>query len=263
MLFQLVGFAITGILAGTLAGLLGIGGGLVTIPCLLFIFSQTDIAPSMLMHLAIGTSLSAMVFNTLSASYSHKRKKAVLLSAVKPMLIGIAAGSFLGATIARMLSSGFLEILFGSFECLVGIRFLLPKKDHIVDTADLPPFWALSGIGFGVATFSTMLGIGGGVLNVPILHHFKVPLKKAIGTASALSFCITTFGAIYYLFLGINAPDTPLSLGYIYLPGFVLVSIFAFSAAPFGVKLAHRLPTKILKRIFGVALLIIGLLMIL
>ncbi|WP_194847422.1 sulfite exporter TauE/SafE family protein [Candidatus Neptunochlamydia vexilliferae] len=260
---QLIGFAITGVLAGTLAGLLGIGGGLVTIPCLLFIFSRADIAPSMLMHLAIGTSLSAMVFNTLSASYSHKRKKGVLFAAVKPMLLGIAVGALLGVTIARMLSSQFLEILFGAFECLVGIRFLIPKKEHYVDTANLPPFWALSGIGFGVATFSTMLGIGGGILNVPILHHFKVPLKKAIGTASALSFCITTFGAIYYLFLGFNAPETSYSMGYIYLPAFFLVAVFALCFAPLGVKLAHRLPAGVLKKIFGVALVVIGLSMIL
>lgn len=257
MTFEIISFAFVGILAGLLSGLLGIGGGVVTIPLLLLIFKFLGIPSSTMMHLAIGTSLAAMVFNTLSSSTAHYRKGAVLFHIVKPMALGVVVGALVGATIARFASSSFLQIFFGCFELLLGIRFLLPEP-KIIKEKKLPSFWGLSCISLGVATLSTMLGVGGGIVNVPILTHFNVPVKKAIGTSSALSFLISLFGALFFLLMGMRSSHVHESVGYLYLPAFVIISIVSFFVAPYGAKLTHRLQTKILKRIFGLALLAAG-----
>ncbi len=261
MTFEVIGFVIIGVIAGLLSGLLGIGAGVITIPCLLLIFNKIGIPPLAIMHLAIGTSLAAMVFNTLSASYSHYKREAILFNIVKPMGMGIVIGALFGAIIARFLSSYFLQILFGIFETLLGIRYLLPKP-KITKEKKLPAFWTLSTIAVAVTTFSTMLGIGGGMINVPILTHFNVPMKKAIGTSAALSFLISLFGATFFLFIGVHTIKVHESIGYLYLPAFIIISIISFFAAPYGAKLAHRLKTIVLKKIFGLALLAAGLIVI-
>jgi len=258
---EIIGFVAIGIAAGMLAGLLGIGGGIVTIPCLILTFHYLHIPPSMMMHLAIGTSLASMVFNSLSSLYSHHRKKGVIFSVVKPMALGVIVGSFVGAYIAKLLPSHFLQIFFGVFECLLGLRFLLPEA-KIKKKRSMPGFFGLSGIALGVSTLSTMLGIGGGLINVPVLTHYHVPMKKAIGTSSALSFLISLTGAMFFLAMGIQDTHYPYTYGFIYIPAFIVISIVAFFAAPWGVKLAHLLPTDILRRVFGVVLVLAGLSMI-
>lgn len=257
MILEIFSFAVIGVLAGVLSGLLGISGGVVTIPCLLLVFGLTKIPSSAIMHLAIGTSLAAMVFNTLSASYAHYKKEAVLFYIVKPMAIGIVMGAMIGVTIAQNLSSHFLQLLFGGFELLLGIRYFLPEKKYKTERT-LPPFWGLSAISLGVSTISTMLGIGGGIINVPILTHFHVSIKQAIGTSAVLSFLTSVFGGAFFLFGGLHKSPTDEAIGYLYLPAFIIIGIISFFSAPYGVKLAHRLPIKILRRIFGIALFITG-----
>ncbi len=261
MTFEIISFGIIGILAGLLSGLLGIGGGVVTIPCLIVVFMTLGIPSSDIMHLAIGTSLAAMVFNTLSASYSHYKKEAILFNIVKPMSLGVVVGTLLGAIIAHFLSSHFLKIFFGIFEALLGIRYLLPEP-KVIKEKPLPSFWGLSILSIGITTLSTMLGVGGGIINVPVLTHYNIPVKKAIGTSSALSFLISFFGAVFFLFMGMHSVHVHESIGYLYLPAFFVISVISFFTAPYGAKLTHRLPTKILKKIFGIVLLAAGAIMI-
>lgn len=261
MTLEIISFAFVGILAGLLSGLLGIGGGMVTIPLLLVIFKMIGIPMASVMHLAIGTSLATMVFNTLSSSYAHYKKDAILFHIVKPMALGVVVGAFLGAIIASFASSYFLQIFFGCFELLLGIRYLLPEpKIHKEKT--IPRFWGLSTISLCVTTLSTMLGLGGGIVNVPILTHFSVPVKKAIGTSSALSFLISLFGAIFFLLMGMHSTRVDDTVGYLYIPVFIIISVISFFVAPYGAKLAHRLHTSILKKIFGIALIAAGATMI-
>lgn len=261
MTIEIISFALVGILAGLLSGLLGIGGGVVTIPLLLVIFKMIGVPMGAIMHLAIGTSLAAMVFNTLSSSYAHYKKEAILFHIVKPMTLGVIVGAFLGAMIARFASSHFLQIFFGCFELLLGIRYLLPEP-KIQKERTIPRFWGLSIIALCVTTLSTMLGVGGGIVNVPILTHFSVPVKKAIGTSSALSFLISLFGAVFFLLMGMHTTRADDTVGYLYIPAFLIISIISFFVAPYGAKLAHRLHTSILKRIFGVALIAAGAIMV-
>jgi uncharacterized membrane protein YfcA len=240
---------------------LGIGGGAVTIPLLIIIFKVIGIPANTMMHLAIGTSLAAMVFNTLSSGYAHYKKEAVLFHILKPMTLGVIVGAFLGAIIARFASSHFLQLFFASFELLLGIRYLLPEP-KIHKEKKLPPFWGLTTIALFVTTLSTMLGLGGGIINVPILTHFSVPVKKAIGTSAALSFLISLCGALSFLFMGTHTAHSDETVGYLYIPAFLAISVISFFVAPYGAKLAHSLHTSLLKKIFGLALVTTGILMI-
>ncbi|MCB1106989.1 MAG: sulfite exporter TauE/SafE family protein [Chlamydiia bacterium] len=262
MMIEILAFAAVGILAGFSSGLLGIGGGVITVPCLVLILTALGFPKSGVMHVAVGTSLAAMVFNTLSASYTHYIKKGVLFSIVKPMFLGAVFGAIIGATVASFLSSHFLKLLFASFEIILGLRFLLPQK-RVKKERALPSFWILSGISTCVTAISTVLGIGGGMINVPILTHFGLPIKKAIGTSSALSFLISFWGAISFLILGIHASNAPHSIGFLYIPAFLSISIVSFLVAPLGAHLAHHLHGKILQKIFGAVLIATGLIMML
>lgn len=227
MIFGVTAFILVGIVAGLLSGLLGIGGGVVTIPCLILIFKALNLPASSMMHLAIGTSLAAMVFNTLSASYSHYKKESVLFHIVKPMSLGVIGGALVGAIMARFLSSDFLQVFFGIFEALLGIHFLLPER-KVLKERTLPSFWGLSVISLFTSTLSTILGIGGGIINVPILTHFHVPVRKAIGTSAALSFLISLFGAISFLIMGMKKGSTHDTVGYLYMPAFIIIGVVHF-----------------------------------
>lgn len=258
---EIFAFIATGLAAGILAGLLGLGGGVVTIPCLILVFHFLKIPHDLVMHLAIGTSLAAMIFNTLSSFYSHYRRNGVIFDIVKPMALGVIVGSFFGAMIAKVLPGSLLQIIFGIFECLVGLKFLLPQKE-VKHMRKMPKFFGLSVISLFVSTISTMLGVGGGLINVPVLTHYHVSMKKAIGTSSALSFFISLLGAVYFLLLGAGSTEYPGTFGYIFLPAFIVISITALFSAPWGVKLAHSLPTDVLRKVFGVVLMLAGIGMI-
>ncbi len=259
MIFEVLSFLIVGALAGVMSGLLGIGGGIVVIPCLLLIFNIIhDVPPDYTMHLAIGTSLASMVFTTFSAARSHYKKRGIQFSILKSMGIGCALGALLGAYLATVLSSAFLALFFGSFECLIGLFFLFPERKEKHPTP-LPHYTLLMTIGLIISTLSVLLGIGGGLMNVPVLTHFKVPMRRAIGTSSALSFLVALVGGIAFLSMGVTTVKAPESMGFIYLPAFIAISISAFITAPLGVYLAHRLSPSILRRSFGVVLVSAGL----
>src|SRR5262249_1879070 len=162
---------------GIIAGLLGVGGGIITVPTLLIVFHYLDLPHDMMMQFAIGTSLAIMVFTSLMASYSHYKNKAIIFPLVRSMGIGIIIGSVLGAFLAKFLTSYFLQIFFGLFECILGLRFLFPEKKRETDRP-LPHFLTLSMIGCGVSIISTLLGLGGGIFTVPILTYFHVQIKK-------------------------------------------------------------------------------------
>lgn len=263
LIFELIAYTGIGLLAGFLAGLLGISGGIVTVPLLLLIFTWIDFPQAYVMHMAIGTSLAAMVFNTLSATWMHHRKKAVLWKVVQRMTFGIAIGSFLGAMVAHLLSGVVLEVAFGIFACCLGLYMLRGVKLQ-EGMHPLPGSFVLNSIGTGIGFLANILGIGGGIVTVPILMAFKINEKKAIATSSATSVLITFLGAVFYIFLGVSQKVSihHKSIGYLYFPAFIMISVATFFAAPFGAKLTHDLPSKRLRRIFATVLFAVGLIMI-
>ncbi len=170
-------------------------------------------------------------------------------------------GSFLGALIARLLSSVVLEVLFGFFACAIGI-FLLRQRKITPEEKRLPGFFPLTALGAGVACLANILGVGGGIFLVPLFLWYHMNEKKAIGTSIAITFLISLLGAIGYLFFGLGEITTSWSLGFIYLPAFAIIGITSYFAAPYGVELAHKLPTPLLRKIFAVSMIIVGLLMV-
>jgi len=261
LLFSFVLYALVGTTAGIAGGMLGIGGGTITVPALFIIFSMIGLPQAYLMHLSIGTSLASMVINTFSATKAHHAKGSVKWDTVKRMLPGVVMGSLLGGLTAHYLSGIILEIIFGLFALALGLHYLRPLKPH-GDEGKLPGFPLIDLCSGFIAWISNILGIGGGVLTVPYLNAYRVPEKKAIGTSVAVSFFISLLGALFYLFFGLSDVGFGIAFGYIYVPAFIILSCSSYVAAPYGVKLAHYLPSKTLRKCFAFTMMIVGLLMI-
>lgn len=261
-LFFLCTYLLIGAVSGTMGALLGIGGGSITVPALLLVFSWGTFPDQHLMHMAIGTSLAAMVVNTLFATYFHHKKHSVDWQIIRKSLFGIILGCFIGSGLAKDLSSDFLQIAFGFFACFIGITFIRAARLS-AHQKTLPSYGRWTCISTGISTLSNLLGIGGGFLMVPSLLYFHTQEKKAIGTSCATSCLISFGGAIGYFLASRNQECISGCLGYIYFPAFLLISFGSLFAAFYGVKLAHALSSKILRKIFAVTMICIGLLMVL
>lgn len=258
----LIIYAATGVVAGFLGGLLGIGGGLIVVPALTFTFYLLDFPQTSLVHLAVGTSLAAMVFTAAASAYAHFRKKGINWKFFRGLAFGIIFGCIGSALVAKYLSSKHLGMIFGFFECVVGVYFCFFRQKESQGSLKEPFFLVIAAIGVGIGGLSTLLGIGGGIITVPVLSAFRVPMKNAIATSAATGFVIAIIGAFSFLVIGIKEKVVAGSIGFLYLPAFILIAITAALTAPIGAKLTYVLPTPFLKRLFGVVLLIGGLLML-
>ena len=244
----------TGAAAGFLAGMLGIGGGLVVVPLLTLIFSiQGDMSPNLAMHVALGTSLSSILFTAVSSSRAHARRKAVLWNYVRGMAPAIALGTLAGSFLAAGMSSSGLKIFFVCFLLAVATQMLVdfyPKERHT------PPGMAgLSFAGLAIGGISSLVGLGGGSLSVPFLRWCGVEIHKAVGTSSALSWPIAIAGSIGYIWTGWNQPGLPAwSLGYISVTATLGIACTSIFFAPLGAKLAHALPVNALRKVFALFL---------
>jgi uncharacterized membrane protein YfcA len=254
-------YSLIGVFSGTLAGLLGVSGGIITVPCLFFLFGFLGFPESAQIHMAIGTSLASMVFSAGASTYAHSRRKMVLWTVFFQMLPGVIIGSLIGAFFASFLSESILKKIFGGFACLLGINFLRSKVVQIIDKK-LPPVGILALCGSGIGALSNILGIGGGIITVPFLLHHHISERKAIATSAATGFVITLFGACAYLYFGMHV-NIPKSVGYLYLPAFGVITISSFISALYGARLTESLSPRLLRKIFGFLLIITGISMFL
>ncbi len=271
-----------GAVAGVLAGLLGVGGGLVIVPMMVITLTWQGIPQEHIMHLALGTSLASIIFTSVSSFMAHHRRGAVQWQVVRQIVVGILLGTFLGATLASRLSTGVLKGIFIVFLYYMGIQFLLDRKPKASRT--LPGAWGMFGVGMVIGVVSAFVGIGGGSLSVPFMIYCNVPVHTAIGTSAAIGFPIAIAGAVGYLVNGLNFPNLPSwslghiaqyllevffkvenvpnlppwSLGYIYLPALLGIAGCSVLTAPLGARLAHSLPVNRLKQVFAVLLLVMG-----
>lgn len=257
-----VAYLAVGAVVGVLAGLLGVGGGLVIVPMLMFCFAQLGLPPENMMHLALGTSLASIVFTSISSSLSHHRRGAVVWIAVRRITPGILAGTFAGAFLASLLSTTGLKAFFSVFLLYVAVQILVDKKP--APSRELPGIVGMSAGGALIGLVSSLVGIGGGSLSVPFLLWCNVTGHRAIGTSAAIGFPIALAGAAGYIVNGWQDRALPAgALGYVYLPALVGIVAASMMTAPWGAQMAHRISVKRLKRIFAVMLLVMGVRMVL
>lgn len=246
-------YLLLGLFAGILAGLLGVGGGLIIVPVLMFIFAAQHFPEASIIHMALGTSLASIMFTSLSSMRAHHAHGAVNWQIVRNITPGIVTGTLLGSVLAAHLSAYFLKVFFVAFLFYVATQMLLNIKPR---PARALPRWAgMFAAGNIIGGVSSLVGIGGGTLSVPFMTWCNVKMHQAIGTSAAIGFPIAVAGAVGYVATGLSATDLPHdSLGYVYLPALAGVVLASMITAPWGAKLAHRLPVTLLKRLFALLL---------
>ena len=250
-------YVAVGLIAGLLAGLLGVGGGLVIVPMLVFCFVRQDLQSDVIMHLALGTSLASIMFTSISSFMSHHRRGAVDWLIVKRIVPGILVGTFLGTFVASRLSTNFLKGFFAVFLYSVATQMILNKKPK--PSREVPGNVGIAGVGGAIGMASALVGIGGGSLSVPFMLWWNVAAHRAIGTSAAIGFPIAIAGAIGYIINGLKATNLPTyCFGYVYLPALAGIVVASVMTAPLGAKLAHALPVNQLKRIFAIFLYVIA-----
>ena len=241
MLSTLMMYLTVGAVAGILAGLLGIGGGLIIVPMLIFCFTLQKIPYEFMMHMALGTSMASIIFTSISSFMAHHRRGAVHWDVVRRIVIGISTGTFLGSCIAARLSTDFLKCFFIVFLCYVAAQMLINKKPK--PSRHLPGKPGMFGVGNVIGAVSSLVGIGGGTLSVPFMIWCNIPVHHAIGTSAAIGFPIAIAGTLGYIYNGLQVPELPVySAGYIYLPALFGLVCASVLTAPLGVRLAHSLP---------------------
>jgi uncharacterized protein len=255
-----IAFFITGALAGLFGGLLGLGGGAVVVPALIFVFSSLGMSSDWVSHQAVGTSLVTVIGTGLAATLAHHRRGAVRWGLVLALVPGILAGAGLGSILAGLLPELWLRRVFGLFLLYTGLRMLLAGSGAAPADAPLPGRLVSALVGLGIGTLSALVGIGGGTLTVPFLVRHGVPMRGAVATSSACGVPIAVAGSLGFVISGWGRDGLPAgSIGFVYWPAAVLVLVASMPLAPVGARLAHRLPVKVLKRVFGIVLLLVSL----
>jgi uncharacterized membrane protein YfcA len=249
---------VLGAVVGFLAGLLGIGGGLIVVPVLLMLLPGFDIvAPEQAIVVAIATSLASIIFTATSSVLAHHRWGNVPWATATAIMVGAAAGAWLVAYLAHYISPGVLQMLFGIAVRMLGSRSAIGKKQ-------LPGASYLAIISAGLGGVASLLGIGGGALFVPMLNYYSVDMRRAIGCAAASGIAIAAFGSLGYVVAGWQHYQLAQGfIGYIYLPALLGIVCTSAFTAPLGAKLTQRLPVLTIKRVFGILLLLIAAKMIL
>lgn len=253
----IIAFISLGAVTGLFAGLFGIGGGGVMVPVLTFIFLRMKFPAEHLVHLALATSMAAIVPTAIASLRAHHQRKAVLWNLVLKIVPGILVGTFAGTFLASYLSAKPLAIFFSTFMAFVALQMVVDRKPK--PARQIPNGLVLSGVGSGIGGISALVAIGGGTLTVPFLTWCNIALPVAIGTSAAVGLPIAFSGALGYLINGWSVADLPAhTLGFIYWPAVVLIAAASFFTAPLGAKLAHTLPIATLKKCFAVLLIVLS-----
>jgi len=258
---ELGSYLLLGAFAGTIAGLLGVGGGLIIVPVLVFIFAGHQFPSEVIVHIAVGTSLASIVLTSISSTWAHHKHQAVIWPVFWRLVPGIVLGTFIGAVIADLMNANSLRTFFGVFELLVATQMALNVKP--APHRQLPGVLGTTSAGTGIGTISAIVGIGGGTLTVPFLVWCNTSMHKAVATSAACGLPIALAGALAYMITGLNEVNLPTgTIGYLYWPAFLGIIITSMLFAPLGAKMAHRLPVDVLKKVFAVLLAALGIRML-
>jgi uncharacterized protein len=249
-------YPLLGVVVGFFAGLLGVGGGGIMVPMLTSLFLSQGVSRDHVVHLALGTSMAAIVVTSVSSLRAHHAHGAVLWPTVKRITPGILIGTFFGTFVASRVQTAFLAVFFTAFMGFVAVQMLAGLRPQ--PSRELPGAAGLSLVGLGIGGVSALVAIGGGSLSVPFMTWCNVKMQRAIGTSAAIGLPIALAGTLGYLVNGLGREGMPpYSLGFVYVPALVLIGLTSTLTAPLGAKLAHKLPVATLKRAFAVMLLLL------
>ena len=249
---------ITAIPVGFVAGLFGIGGGLITVPFLYYIFNYLEIDPQYVMHLAVGTSFAIIIPTSIVSVLTHHKFKAVDFDVVKSYGIFVVLGVIIGTFFAATLKTKSLILFFSIIITFLGIYLLLIKERENNITVSIKLHLKII-FGFIVGFISAPMGIGGAIMNVPILKFFGYSINKAIGSAAAIGFLIALFGALGFLISGSYLKtNLPLSIGFLNIPAFLIFIPITTFMARIGARTVHRIDKNKISKIFGLFLLIVA-----
>jgi uncharacterized membrane protein YfcA len=254
----IIELALLGIGTGFLAGLLGIGGGMLMVPFITLIMSQRGIAPDLSVKMAIATSMATIIFTSISSVRAHHKRGAVRWDIVKRLAPGIVVGSIIGSLgVFALLKGSYLAIFFGLFVSFSATQMFLDKKPK--PTRQMPGAVGQFAAGGFIGFLSGLVGAGGGFISVPFMTWCNVAIHSAVATSAALGFPIALANVLGYIISGNSVQGLPPhSFGYIWLPALLVIAICSFMTAPYGAKAAHSLPVGKLKRIFASILYVLA-----
>jgi uncharacterized membrane protein YfcA len=252
-----IAYLLMGLAVGLFAGMLGIGGGVILVPVMVLMFSAQNFPADRILHLALGTSLCSIVFTSISSVRAHQSRGAVRWDIVRSVAASMVIGVLAGTLIADRIASRYLAMFFVAFVYYAATQLVLDFKPH--PSRQLPGRAGMAATGLAVGAISSWVGVGGGVITIPLMALCNVPIRHAIGTSSALGLPIALSGTIGYIATGLGKDHLPtMSLGYVYLPALIGIVVGTFVTVPWGAKLAHNMPVAALKRIFAVVLYILA-----
>jgi len=253
----LLGYMLLGAVAGLIAGIFGLGGGIIIVPALIFTFTYLHFPSEVLTHLAVGTSLSTILFTSLSAIYVHHRKLAIDWSLAAQLSIGMLFGGLIGAYLAEFMSGVLLRRIFAFYSLSVALQMWFSWSPKAILTQ--PKKFGCALLGCGIGMVSGLFGIAGGSLVVPILTLYRIKITQAIATSAVTGFPIALSGTIGYILMGWNNPALPEnSVGYLYWPAMLGIIFSSTLFAKFGALLAHKLPPVKLKKMLSIVLLLVA-----
>lgn len=251
-----------GSVVGLLASLLGIGGGLLVVPALVWLLPKAGIASHLVMHITLATSLASTVMTSMASARNHFKLGNIDFSVVKILTPGLIVGGLSGSVVAEIIPSHYLPKIFAGIVLCLAIQMLLSMK--VINNKPLPNSLACVSSGSIIGLISSLAGIGGGSLTVPYLSYYGIEMRRAIGTSSLVALLIAVSGMIGFIYAGVGSEALPaFSIGYVYLPALFGIAATSMIATRYGAALVSRLPTSTLKKLFAVLLLVISIKMFL
>ncbi len=250
-------YLLMGLFVGFFAGLLGIGGGLILVTLMVYLFTVQGFPEDRILHIALGTSITSIVFTSISSLLAHHKHGAVRWDIVRAAVPGLIVGTLLGTLVADQLKSKYLAIFFVIFVYYSAMQMFVNAKPK--PSRQLPGRLGLNLASVLIGVLSALVGVGGGIMTIPLMSMCNVPMRNAIGTSAALGLPIALAGTIGFIVTGLGKDHLPpFSVGYVYLPALIGIVIGTLVTVPWGAKMAHTLPVSRLKKIFAVILFILA-----
>lgn len=244
---------VLGAVVGFAAGLLGIGGGMLLVPFITILLTAKEFPKDLIVHMAIATSLATIMFTSISSVRAHHLRGAVSWHIVKLLAPGILIGSWIGPWIGKQMNGSALSLFFALFVAFSATQMLMDRKPAA--SRELPQALGMFGAGGVIGVLAGLVGAGGGFVSVPFMTWCNVKIHNAVATSAALGFPIALAGTLSNIYYGVSVPGLPSgSLGFIYLPALLVISLASVTTAPLGARTAHKMPVRTLRKIFAVVL---------